>query len=33
VGSAVVQRLLDGKKDEAMGLIADMRKALDRSFG
>ena len=33
VGSAVVQRLLDGQKDEAMGLIADMRKALDRSFG
>ena len=31
VGSAVVKRLLDGKLDEAMQLIHDMRDALDAS--
>lgn len=32
VGSAVLQCLLDGKKDNAMGLIKAMRKALDGAF-
>jgi len=32
VGSAVVKRLLDGQKDEAMALIGNMRKALDKAF-
>jgi tryptophan synthase alpha chain len=32
VGSAVVKRLLDGQKDEAMALIGNMRKALDEAF-
>lgn len=33
VGSAVVKRLLDGRQDEAMELIGNMRKALDKAFG
>ena len=32
VGSAVVKRLLDGKQDEAMELIRQMRKALDEAY-
>lgn len=32
VGSAVVKRLLDGKREEAMGLIGQMRKALDEAY-
>lgn len=32
VGSAVLQRLLDGKKDDAVGLIKSMREALDKAY-
>ena len=32
VGSAVVKRLLDGKQEEAMELIGQMRKALDEAY-
>lgn len=33
VGSAVVKKILDGKTDEALTLIADMRRALDEACG
>lgn len=33
VGSAVVQRLLDDKMDEAMALIHSMRQSLDKVYG
>lgn len=32
VGSAVVKRLLDGKMEEAVQLIRDMRAALDKAY-
>lgn len=33
VGSAVVRSLLDGKRDEAMTLIHNMRQSLDKAYG
>lgn len=32
VGSAVVKRLLDGKLEEAVQLIREMREALDKAY-